>query len=57
MRRGSVGRVSLYTPINPKTGKPFWNCRRCRLRSAARYKRTGKQGHGQGALVFDEAAA
>jgi hypothetical protein len=22
----------IYTPINPKTGRPFWYCRGCRVR-------------------------
>lgn len=33
----------IYTPINPKTGRPFWRCMKCRLKSAEHYQQTGKQ--------------
>ena len=33
----------MYTCENPKTGKPFWKCQRCRYRSSEHYQQTGKQ--------------
>jgi hypothetical protein len=38
-----VACFELYTCENPKTGKPFWQCQRCRYRSSAHYLQTGKQ--------------
>ncbi len=33
----------IYTPINPKTEKPFWYCLGCRSRAAGVYQVTGRR--------------
>jgi ribosomal protein L37AE/L43A len=42
----------IYAPTNPRTGKPFWHCRRCRSRSADVYQATGCQYYWQRKLEF-----
>jgi hypothetical protein len=46
----------LYAPINPRTGKPFWHCGRCRVRSSEVYRATGRQYYWQSKLWFRESA-
>ena len=38
-----VACFEMFVAENPKTGKPYWKCQRCRLQSAAIYLETGKQ--------------
>jgi ribosomal protein L37AE/L43A len=42
----------VYAPINPRTGKPFWYCRGCRVRSSEVYQATGCQYYWQRKFNF-----
>jgi hypothetical protein len=33
----------LYTPINPKTERPYWYCRKCRIRNATKRYQAWRQ--------------
>jgi hypothetical protein len=35
---GQCRRCELYAPTNPKTGKPYWYCTRCRRMISAQYQ-------------------